>query len=70
MTQLEGTENRITVARMDFNNAVQRYNILTRRVPTNIVANVFGFDARSFFDAAAGADVAPTVDFNFGEEAS
>jgi LemA protein len=70
MAQLEGTENRITVARMDFNNTVQRYNILTKRVPTNIIANIFGFDARSFFDATEGSDVAPTIDFNFGETAS
>ena len=68
MAQLEGTENRITVARMDFNNMVQRYNVLTKRVPTNIVANFFGFDSRGFFDAAEGSDVVPAVDFNFGDE--
>lgn len=61
--QLEGTENRITVARKDFNDAAQRYNITIRRFPNNIVAGIFGFKTRPYFQALEGADKAPTVKF-------
>lgn len=61
-TVLEGTENRIAVARRDFNGAVGNYNLLVRRVPMNVVAGLFGFDARAFFEAAAGSENAPAVD--------
>ena len=61
--QLEGTENRITVARNAFNEAAQTYNVLLRRFPNNIVASVFGFDQKAYFQAAEGADQAPTVAF-------
>jgi LemA protein len=67
--QLEGTENRIAVARRNFNESVQTYNSAIRRVPTNIVAGMFGFSARPFFAAQAGAEKAPTVNFNFGSPA-
>lgn len=61
--QLEGTENRITVARRDYNGAVQQYNTQVRRFPTNLIAGVFGFDRRASFEADPGADQAPTVEF-------
>lgn len=61
--QLEGTENRITVARMDFNNSVQTYNTAVKRFPTVLYAGMFGFKEKGFFHAEAGAEQAPTVDF-------
>ncbi|MDD5623229.1 MAG: LemA family protein [Candidatus Peribacteraceae bacterium] len=63
MTQLEGTENRISVARKDYNDAVGAFNITVRRFPTNILALLFGFPQEKFFEAAPGSEVAPTVDF-------
>ena len=62
-TQLEGTENRITVARNDFNDAVQIYNTKVRRFPTNIFAGIMGFHPRQGFTADPGSEHAPTVDF-------
>jgi LemA protein len=65
--QLEGTENRISVERNNFNGAVQSYNTALRRFPTNMVAGMFGFAVRPFFEAQQGADKAPTVTFpSFG----
>lgn len=61
--QLEGTENRIAVARQDFNEAARTYNIAVRRFPDNLVAGMFGFAQKPYFDAAEGAEVAPTVQF-------
>lgn len=61
---LEGTENRINVARMDYNNAVQTFNTKIRRFPTVIIARMFGFEMKDYFKAAEGAKQAPTVDFN------
>jgi len=61
--QLEGTENRIAVARRDFNQAVQRYNTQIRSFPTVIFASVMGFDRRQPFEAEAGAQDAPDVEF-------
>ena len=61
--QLEGTENRITTARMDFNNQAQQYNTKIRRFPTNICAGIFGFRQRPYFQAEAGAEQAPQVKF-------
>jgi LemA protein len=62
-TQLEGTENRIAVARNDFNTAVQDYNSSVRRFPTNIFAGILGFRVREGFTADAGTQNVPTVDF-------
>ncbi|MFN5762075.1 MAG: LemA family protein, partial [Sphingobacteriales bacterium] len=62
-TQLEGTENRIKVARNDFNTAVQEYNTTVKVFPNNIFAGIFGFQEKGYFAAEAGADKAPTVDF-------
>jgi LemA protein len=62
-TQLEGTENRISVERNNFNAVVQDYNTALRRFPTNTVAGMFGFQQRPFFAAQQGAEKAPTVTF-------
>lgn len=61
--QLEGTENRITVARNDFNDTAKSYNTKVKSFPTNIFAGLFGFKERPYFAAEAGADKAPKVDF-------
>jgi LemA protein len=62
--QLEGTENRISVARQDYNTAVGQYNAYIRRFPYNLTAKVFGMgNAREYFEAAPGAAQAPTVSF-------
>ena len=61
--QLEGTENRIAVARKDFNETAQAYNVAVRRFPANIVAGIFGFRQKPYFEAAAGAETAPRVEF-------
>lgn len=63
MTQLEGTENRIAVARKDFNNSVFSYNVRVRRFPGMIAAMMFGYLPEKSFEAAPGSDVAPPVDF-------
>ncbi len=65
--QLEGTENRISVERNNFNGAVQEYNTAMQRFPTNMLNKLFGFKERPFFAAQAGSETAPTVNFgNFG----
>lgn len=61
--ELAGTENRIAVARMDYNNAVQAFNSRIRRFPTVIFARMLGFEKRDYFEAREGAEHAPTVDF-------
>lgn len=61
--QLEGTENRITVARNDFNTVVKEYNQSVRVFPANVFAGMFGFAAKGYFEAAAAAQNAPTVTF-------
>lgn len=61
--QLEGTENRISTERMKFNQAVKDYNTSIRRFPDNIVASVFGFEKKGYFEAQAGAETAPQVQF-------
>lgn len=63
MVQLEGTENRIAVARKDYNDAVLSYNLIVRRFPGNVAAMLFGFDPAIGFEATAGSEKAPTVDF-------
>jgi LemA protein len=64
--QLEGTENRITVARQDFNEAVQRYNTMVKRFPTVVLAGLFGFQTKPYFQAVPGAETPPKVQFDFG----
>lgn len=61
--QLEGTENRINVARKNFNDAAKAYNTAIRRFPKKILAGMFGFDKRAYFEAAEGAEQAPQVQF-------
>lgn len=63
-TQLEGTENRITVERKRFNETVQGYNTKLRTFPTVTIAGMFGFQQRPYFEAAANAQDAPKVDFS------
>ena len=62
--QIEGTENRIKVSRNDFNAAVQDYNTSAKKFPLVLFAGMFGFTEKGFFTADAGAEKAPTVDFN------
>ena len=61
--QLEGTENRINVARLDFNTAVQDYNSKVRTFPANLTAKMFGFTEKGYFQAEAGSDKAPKIEF-------
>jgi LemA protein len=61
--QIEGTENRITVERHNFNETVNAYNKLIRTFPNNIIAGIFGFDRKGYFTATSGADKAPNVQF-------
>ncbi|MBL1213237.1 MAG: LemA family protein [Ignavibacteriae bacterium] len=62
-TQLEGTENRISVERRKFNQTVQSYNTKIKQFPTNFVASMSGFNEKQYFQAAAGSDQAPNVEF-------
>ena len=70
--QLEGTENRITVERMKFNEEAQSYNTYLRSFPANVVGSLFGFEKKAYFQAVQGADKAPKLNFsepvNHGEE--
>ena len=61
--QLEGTENRIATERMKFNQTVKDYNTLIRRFPSNIIASMFGFEKKGYFEANTGAEKAPQVEF-------
>lgn len=67
--QLEGTENRISVERNNFNAAVQEYNTYMQRFPTNMLNKMFGFKERPFFAAQPGSEKAPAVKFDFGSPA-
>lgn len=62
-SQLEGTENRITVARRDFNAAAKEYNTVIRKFPKNIIASMGGFEKHNYFEAEAGAEKAPKIEF-------
>ncbi len=61
--QLEGTENRIATERMKFNEAAKTYNTMIRQFPDNIIASMFGFEKKAYFEAQAGAETAPKVEF-------
>ena len=61
--QLEGTENRIATERMKFNESARAYNTKMRSFPTNIIASMFGFEKKGYFEAQAGAEAAPKVEF-------
>ena len=60
---LEGAENRIGQARIDYNEAVKNYNVKIKKFPTNIFAGIFGFDGYEYFEAEAGAEKVPEVSF-------
>jgi len=61
--QIEGTENRIAVARKEFNEKARAYNVAVRRFPANLVASLFGFGQKPYFEADEGAQDAPEVQF-------
>lgn len=61
--QLEGTENRISVERRKFNETAKSYNTTIRRFPKNIIAGLFGFEKRPYFEASEGSEKAPEVKF-------
>jgi LemA protein len=63
MDELAGTENRVAVERRRFNDLVKDYNTTIKRVPGNLIAPLFGFSERAYFEAATGAEKAPTVEF-------
>ncbi|MFA6095958.1 MAG: LemA family protein [Candidatus Paceibacterota bacterium] len=63
MAQIEGTENRVSVERMRYNDFVRSYNVLTKRIPSSIVASLFGFDAKAYFQSAEEAATAPKIEF-------
>jgi LemA protein len=68
--QLEGTENRVTVARNAFNQAVQSYDTTVQSFPTNIIAGFSHFQTKPYFQATAGSETAPKVNFNFNAPAT
>ena len=68
--QLEGTENRISVERSNFNEAVQSYNTVAQRFPGVIFARLFGYKPKPYFQAQAGAETTPKVNFDFGKPAA
>ena len=61
--QLEGTENRISVERRNFNEASKDYNTYIRKFPNNLISGLFGFEKRPYFEAESGAEKAPAVEF-------
>ena len=63
--QLEGNENRIAVARKDYNEAATTFNVKIRKIPTNMLAAMFGFDAYPLFESSEGSETAPDVEFDF-----
>ncbi len=68
ITELEGTENRISVARRDFNGAIQNYNVKVRQFPSSLIAGMFGFEMMENFKADEGAEKAPKVEFDFNKK--
>jgi len=69
-SQLEGTENRVATARYGFNQAVQTYNSTVQSFPTNIIAGFSHFQTKPYFQASAGSENAPKVNFNFNTPAT
>ena len=63
MVQLEGTENRISVERKKYNDIVKEFNVLIKTFPTNIFGKMFGFSAKTYFEAVTGAETTPKVEF-------
>jgi LemA protein len=68
MDELAGTENRISVARKDYNEAVNQYNVKVKRFPTVIIARLFGFTEKQYFEASSNAQEVPKVDFSGGSK--
>lgn len=68
INELERTENRINVERNRYNESLRIYNPETRKFPTKIVASMLGFEPKPYFEAEAGAETAPKVDFDFGKD--
>jgi LemA protein len=68
--ELSGTENRIAVERMRFNESVQNYNTATKSFPTLLLAGPMGFHPKPYFQAASGAEAPPKVNFDFGNKAT
>ena len=64
--ELAGTENRIAVERMRFNEAVRNYNTAVKQFPTVLLAGMFGYQTKPYFQSTAGSEVPPKVEFNFG----
>lgn len=63
MDELAGTENRLAVARMDYNNAVQDYNGAVKRMPGNLIAGMFGFEQKDYFEVDEGVEELPSINF-------
>ncbi len=63
-TQIEGTENRINVARQDYNKSIEGYNLKVKRFPKSILAGIFGFKEKPFYKADAGSEKVPDINFN------
>src|SRR5687767_9185497 len=63
-TQIEETENRINIARRDYNTSVESYNLKVKRLPNNLMAGIFGFTAKAYYKAEAGTDKVPDVQFD------
>ncbi len=68
INELERTENRINVERNRYNETLRLYNPEIRKVPTNMVAGLLGFETKPYFEAEAGTETAPKVDFDFGKD--
>lgn len=65
MAQLEGTENRISIERSRFNDAVRSYNLSVKRFPSSVIASISNFTERNYFEAAKGAENAPNVNLDY-----
>jgi len=63
-TQIEGTENRINVARQDYNKSVESYNLKVKRFPNNLLAGIFGFKEKGYYKADAGSEKNPDIKFD------
>ena len=63
-TQIEGTENRINIARQDYNKSIEGYNLKVKRFPKSILASVFGFKEKPFYKADAGSEKNPDIKFD------
>lgn len=67
MAQLEGTENRVSVERGRFNDTVQAYNVMVKRFPMSLLANMYGYSEKTYFQATSSAATAPTVNLELNK---